>query len=86
MMEDKYDFIRVGAKVRWNVPAIHDYDPEEREEQLNTEWVVDAILGLDEDEVTSDSDIILISSEYSEAEVYPSELEPYKSHSKKIKV
>lgn len=82
MMEDKYDFIRVGAKVRWNDPAIHDYDPEEREEQLNTEWVVDAILGLDEDEVTSDSDIILISSEYSEAEVYPSELEPYKSHSK----
>lgn len=85
-MEDKYDFIRVGAKVRWNGPAIHDYDPEEKEEQLNTEWVVDAILGLDEDEVTSDSDIILISSEYSEAEVYPSELEPYKSHSKKIKV
>ena len=83
MMEDKYDIIRVGAKVRWNDPAIHDYDPEEREEQLNTEWVVDAILGLDEDEVTSDSDIILISSEYSEAEVYPSELEPYKSHSKK---
>lgn len=83
MMEDKYDFIRVGAKVRWNDPVIHDYDPEEREEQLNTEWVVDAILGLDEDEVTSDSDIILISSEYSEAEVYPSELEPYKSHSKK---
>lgn len=83
MMEEKYDFIRVGAKVHWNDPAINDYDPEEREEQLNTEWVVDAILGRDEDEVTSDDDIVLISSEYSEAEVYPSELEPYKSHSKK---
>lgn len=76
---NKYDFIKVGARVRWNGPGINDYNPEDREEQLNTEWVVDAIVGSDEECVTTDCDIVLISSEYSEAEVYPSELEPYKS-------
>lgn len=84
-MEDKYDFIWVGAKVKWNDPGINDYDPEDREWKANIEWTVDGIVGADEDTVTSDCDIILISSEYSEAEVYPSELEPYKSNSKHIK-
>lgn len=74
-MEDKYDFIWVGAKVKWN-------DPEDREWKANIEWTVDGIVGADEDVVTSDCDIILISSEYSEAEVYPSELESYKSNLK----
>lgn len=81
-MEDKYGFIWVGAKVRWNDPGINDYEPKDREQQANIEWTVDAIVGSDEDVVTSDCDIILISSEYSEAEAYPSELEPYKSNPK----
>lgn len=79
---NKYDFIKVGARVRWNDPGINDYDPEDRESQLNIEWEVDAIVGADDEAVTSDDDMILISSEYSEAEVYPDELEPYKSNFK----
>lgn len=39
-MANKYDFIKVGVKVRWNDPGINDYDPEDREEQLNIEWTV----------------------------------------------
>lgn len=81
-MKNKYDFIKIGAKVKWNDPGIDEYDPEDREYVLSREFEVVSIHGLDEERVTSDDDIILISSEYSEAEVYPSELEPYKSNSK----
>lgn len=76
-MANKYDFIKVGVKVRWNDPGINDYDPEDREEQLNIEWTVCEVRSDNEKTVTSDDDIILICCEGSEAEVYPCELEPY---------
>lgn len=74
----KYGFIKIGAKVRWEDPGIDDFCPEDREERLNMEWVVDVIVGVDEESVTSDDDIVFISSEYSEAEVLPCELKPFK--------
>ena len=63
--------LKVGAKVRWNDPAIDDYDPDDREEQLELIWVIDDCPS--QDELDSDS-TISISNEYGEAEVLPWEL------------
>ena len=60
--------IEIGDEVKWNDPAINDYDEEDREDVLNTVWEVFDIQG----------DIVHIKSEFGgEAEVYACELEPY---------
>lgn len=55
---------KIGDKVKWNDPAIHDYDPEDREEQLNRVYEV----------VDKYGDIILIADDFSETEVLAHEL------------
>ena len=55
-----------GAKVKW-------YDPEEESRDLSREWTVDKIK-IDPDSNEHDDTVILISDEYSEAEVLPCEL------------
>lgn len=62
--------LKIGTKVKWHDPAIEDYDVEDREEVLNRVFeIIDA-----PDEIEEDS-IILISDGFTEAEVYPGELE-----------
>lgn len=63
--------LKKGARVKWIDPAIDDYDPDDREEQLELVWVIDDCP--EQDELDSDS-IIAISNEYGEAEVLPWEL------------
>lgn len=63
-MMDLYNFIKVGAQVRWNDP-----------ENGLSSGVYEIICT---PEVIEDDSIILIASDYSEAEVYPNELEPIK--------
>jgi hypothetical protein len=63
--------LKVGARVKWIDPAIDDYDPDDREEQLQLIWVIDDCPT--QDELDSDS-TISISNEYGEAEVLPWEL------------
>lgn len=74
----KFDFIKVDAKVRWEDPAINDYDENERKELENMVWTVCMIDGSSENtEVTSDSIILIANSYGSEAEVFPCELTEY---------
>lgn len=76
----KFDFIKVGAKVRWEDPAINDYDENERKEQEDMVWTVYLIDGSSKNtKVTRDSIILIVSSYGSEAQVFPCELTPYKS-------
>lgn len=63
--------LKKGVRVKWIDPAIDDYDPDDREEQLELIWVIDDCPELDE--LDSDS-VIAISNEYGEAEVLPWEL------------
>lgn len=61
-------YIGVGDEVYWNDPAIHDLEtPEERKEAWLTIWKVDRI--------KPELEMVCISTDYSEAEVYPRELE-----------
>jgi hypothetical protein len=60
--------IKPGDKVRWYDPAINDYDPDDRQSQLNRVWTV--FHYINEDEGT-----LLICDDFSEAEVYLHELE-----------
>lgn len=81
-----YDFIKEGAKVYWNDPAINDYPQEEREDALKRVWVVDEINFSDEldpieqlcGHIVEDT-IISISTDGSTAEVYARELLPAKN-------
>ena len=68
-----YDFIKEGAKVYWNDPAINDYPQEEREDALKRVWVVEDVPPY----IDSDT-IISIHTKGSTAEVYASELLPAK--------
>lgn len=63
----KKNWIKVGAKCKWNDPAINDYDESDREDVLNTIWTIERING----------DIILLSYEDGgETEVYACEIIP----------
>lgn len=57
-----YDFIKIGNKVFWHDPDCGLSDGEYQ--------VMDAPVEIEDDS------IILIASDYSEAEVYPAELSP----------
>ena len=73
-LDDKYEDyhnIKKGCIVRWIDPAIDDYDPDDRAEQLEMLWVVDDCPETDE---LADDTIISISNEYGEAEVLLYEL------------
>lgn len=60
--------ILIGDEVYWNDPAIHDLETdEERKDAWLTIWKVDSI--------DEENEMVCISTEYSEAEVYPRELE-----------
>lgn len=58
----------VGTKVKWNDPAINEFNEEDREEQLNIIYEIVEIINKSEG-------IVLIKDEYGEAEVYIEELE-----------
>lgn len=62
-----YDYFYIGEYVRWNDPAIADYDENEREQQLNRVYEVIDING----------DIITIADDFGEAEVFANELEHF---------
>lgn len=64
--EQELEWIKVGAKCKWNDPAIDDYPEEYQEEQLNIVWTIEQING----------EVILISTDGGEAEVFSSEIEP----------
>lgn len=56
----------IGNKVKWNDPAINDFDPSERELQKSRVYeIVDII----------NEDMVLIADEYGEVEVFVCELE-----------
>ena len=58
-------YIRIGTKVKWNDPAIEEFDGEERELQKSRVYeVVDII----------NEDAVLLEDEYGEVEAYVSEL------------
>lgn len=58
--------LNIGDKVKWNDPAINDFDPSERELQKSRVYeVVDII----------NEDMVLIADEYGEGEVFVGELE-----------
>ena len=63
----KIEDIALGQKVRWNDPAINDYDEEDREDALNREWEI-----YDYDK---ESEVVWIADGFSEAEVYACELD-----------
>jgi len=67
-----YSYIKNGAKVRFNDPAINDFEPKDRDEQLNLIWEV---FGVSEP-ITDDYDIVNIKclGYGGEAEVYACEL------------
>lgn len=77
-----FDLIYDGAKFRWNDPAINDFDPEDREAQLNIEWVV---FGVGDDYITDANDIVHLKREDGgEAEVLAGELRYTKESVKEI--
>jgi hypothetical protein len=57
--------IYVGCNVKWNDPALNEYNPQEREEMANRTFRVYRLKG----------DIVCISNETIEVEVLPEELE-----------
>ena len=59
----------IGDIVRWDDPAINDYQEDEREGALKREFEIIDIFGEGEDTT------ILISDGYTEVEVYPWELD-----------
>lgn len=73
-----FSFIRPGAKVRWNDPAIEDFDPGERKTQLGRVFSVVTLNGREsfsQDEI-EDDDIVLLSDRHGDVEALPTELEP----------
>lgn len=79
-MQNEYNFIRNGARVFWNDPAINDYPKKERRKLSNAIWNVFDIR-IDENGNIDDDTIVCIASEYgSEAEVYAKELRPAYCH------
>lgn len=66
----KYSWIKVGAKCKWNDPAITDYPKNKRKEILDR---VFTIVGISDEEFDEDT-IIEIDDGVSFVEVYPNEL------------
>ena len=66
----KYSWIKVGAKCKWNDPAITDYPKNKRKEILD---IVFTIVGISDEELDEDT-IIEIDDGVSFVEVYPNEL------------
>jgi hypothetical protein len=64
LFDDEIMF-EIGDLVRWNDPAIHEFDPAEREWQSQRVYEIYDING----------DIICICDEYGEGEVFEHELE-----------
>ena len=56
--------IYVGCNVKWNDPALNEYNPQDRQDMLDREF-----------EVIEISSVLIISDGISEAEVLPDELE-----------
>lgn len=69
----KYSKIKIGSKVKWNDPAVEDYDMKYRKKVLNRIFKVFSINGGAESCASGD-DIVCISDGFSEAEVYAREL------------
>ena len=61
-----YDQLAVGDEVKWNDPAIDDFNPEHREVQRNRVFVITDIIS---------NEMVAIADEWGEAEVLTSELE-----------
>ena len=58
-------YIRIGTRVKWNDPAIEEFEAEERELQKSRVYeVVDII----------NEDAVLLEDEYGEVEAYVNEL------------
>jgi len=70
MNTKRYSWIKVGAKCKWNDPAITDYPKNKRKEILNR---VFTIVGISDEEFDEDT-IIEIDDGVSFVEVYPNEL------------
>ena len=71
-MSKKYNWIKVGAKCKWNDPAITDYPKNKRKEVLNR---VFTIVGIKSDNGKIDEDTIIeIDDDISFVEVYADEL------------
>lgn len=60
-----YDQLSVGDEVRWNDPAINDFNPEHRETQRNRVFVITDIIN---------DEMVAIADEWGEAEVLAIEL------------
>lgn len=69
-MAKRYSWIKIGAKCKWNDPAITDYPKNKRKEILNR---IFTIVGISDEEFDEDT-IIEIDDGVSFVEVYPNEL------------
>jgi hypothetical protein len=58
--------LRIGDKVKWNDPAIDDFDPEEIETQRKRVYTIKEVIN---------DEICLISDDFGDSEVYYYELE-----------
>lgn len=68
-----FPHIKVGGHVRWNDPAINDFKPKDRKNQLDIVWEIQKIDGT----LIEDDTVVHITREDGgEAEVYAHELEP----------
>jgi hypothetical protein len=72
--EYKYAFIKKGILVYWDDPAIEDFPFDEKVSQMDTVWTIDDVK-TDNTEIQDDT-IVLISNQYSTAEVFAKELIP----------
>lgn len=63
--------IIIGTLVKWNDPAIHDYEVGDREEQLNKVYKVIDLYGYEDEE---DEIALIKSEEGNEIEVFITEL------------
>ena len=66
LQQEQDEWIKVGVKCKWNDPAIDDYDESDRAEVLNRVWTIERIEG----------EVILLSTDGGEAEVFVHEIEP----------
>lgn len=66
LQKEQDEWIKVGVKCKWNDPAIDDYDESDRAEVLNRVWTIERIEG----------EVILLSTDGGEAEVFAHEIEP----------
>ena len=76
-MKKKYNWIEIGAKCKWNDPAIKDYPKNRRKEVLNR---IFTIVGIKPDNGNIDEDTIIEIDDdnFSFVEVYANELKNLK--------